>query len=185
MENKGFTVIEMIVALGIFSVLLVATMGAFANGYASQRRILEMQAVQRDGAYLMEIMSREIRMASSSDGLKPNLDKGSSRLDFTNHDGKSITYCRASIKKGVVQCSGSGKLFAMINDAGVRSLMNSSNVEITNLTFYSSNTDNSGNYDKSEPIVTISMTLQSAKDNNIQMTLQTSVAMRLYSAHPI
>lgn len=177
MNSRGFTMIETIVALGIFSVLFVAVTAAFGNGYASQRKVLEMQAVQRDGAYILEVMSREIRMASN-----PPSQNALSTLTFTNHGSTSMTYCRARLYNGDPVCTGtnSGDFFAMINNStGVKSVMNSSAVKVTNLMFYPS----SGDYGSSEPMVTISMTLQSTKDASVKMTMQTSVSMRLYYLH--
>jgi prepilin-type N-terminal cleavage/methylation domain-containing protein len=179
MNSKGFTLIEMLVSLAIFGLLLVAILGVFVHGYTSQNRIIELQAVQRDGSYIMETLSREIRMAKGTleeDGYSA---PGSTNpyFAFTNHDDKMTIYC---LLDGSGNCRTNGEYFGMYKDGetgGVFTVINSSDVKITELRFYVS----PGTSTAAEPAVTIYMTLQSRKDAAAKMTLQSTVAMRLSS----
>jgi hypothetical protein len=126
-----------------------------------------MQAVQREGAYIMETLSREIRMSTEGpDFAVSNVFT----LSFKNHDGNQVIYCRYN----GTACSGLGNSFAVSTDGGANySVMNSSEVKIDNLSFYVSKPHN-------QPLVTIFTTLSSVKNPNIKVTLQSSVAARIY-----
>lgn len=167
MKNQGYTLIEMLVAMSIFSILMVLIMNTFVRGFALQKKIIEMQSVQREEAYLMETVSREIRMATGISTTQQNLS-GVSSLTFSNHEGTSNTtvYCLAG-ESGV--CSTSGKFFS-INGK----IINSAEVEVTNLKFYTSD------FTDKQPLVTILLQLKSRKDPTVETRLQTSVATRLY-----
>lgn len=155
----------MLVAMSIFAVLLVAIMNTFVKGFYYQKRILEMQAVQREESYLMEMMSREIRMATE---MTANNLNGSPSLSFKDHIGDSVTYCLFDTVSGV--CSDGGNSFAMNGQ-----VVNSEDVRITGLKFYTSET-----FTDTQPLVTIVMQVQSRKDSGAKASLQTSIATRLY-----
>lgn len=166
MNNKGYSLIEMLVAIAIFSVLLVAVMNTFTRGFAYQRRIVEMQKVQREEAFLLETISREIRMATAIAASQQNLHEAS-RLDFTDHTGTPIYYCLA-MESGA--CNPAGKYFSV--DGKV---INSADVEVVGVKFSTSQT-----FVKTQPLVTITMEIRSKKEPAVSTVLQTSVATRLY-----
>lgn len=175
MKNKGFTLIEMLVALGIFAVLLVAVINVFVSGFRYQRRAVEMQTVQREGSYMLETISREIRMAT---GINPN-QRGinSSKISFVNHEGHQVDYCRASQLGTTVTCNDAGDYFAMIdNTVGSADIVNSSDVRVNNMKFYVSNQD----FALSQPRITIVLSMRSKRDSSAELTLQSTVSMRLY-----
>lgn len=183
MSSKGFTAIEVLVSLGIFAVLLTTVMSAFMRGFASQKQILEMHAVQRDGVYIMEIISREIRMASDTHA-PSNAGTNNPYFYFKGHTGKAVEYCRARWNKSSnkYQCDNTGDAIAFNSDIIASTnfeAMNSVDVKVVALNFAMSNV----NFGTAEPLVTISMTLQSAKDPKVKLNLQSSVAMRLYYLH--
>jgi prepilin-type N-terminal cleavage/methylation domain-containing protein len=167
MKNKGFTLIEMLVAIAVFSILLVSIMNTFTRGFYYQKRIIEMQTVEREETYLMETISREIRMAKG----KPTVEglNGSSVLTFEDHEGTLATYCLAEAD-GTCSSSPTAKSFSIKGQA-----VSSSDVEIMGLRFSTST-----NFATSQPLVTITMQLRSKKDPGASAVLQTSVAMRLY-----
>lgn len=173
MKNRGFTLIEMLVSLGIFSVLLTATMSAFVRGFAYQKRIVEMQAVQREGSYLMETLSREIRMATGI--LASQSGNSDHSVNFFNHDGANTAFCQATLA-GV--CNGAGEYFAVKNfTAGTADIINSADIKVSSARFY---VNNFGSSTTMQPLITIVMKLQSRKDPTVNFTLQSTVAMRLY-----
>lgn len=62
-KNKGFTLIEMIIALGVFSVVVTAATNLFTAGLKGQRKSLALQYLQNDARYALELMNKEIRMS--------------------------------------------------------------------------------------------------------------------------
>ena len=63
MKNRGFTLIETIVAVAIFSILLVVFSGFFFDAIQGQQRALVSQEIIDNVSYNLEYMSRAIRMA--------------------------------------------------------------------------------------------------------------------------
>lgn len=61
MQRTGFTVIELLVALGIFTVALLVLFGTYGNVVTRQREALAQQELQENLRYALEQLAREIR----------------------------------------------------------------------------------------------------------------------------
>lgn len=172
-SNNGFTLIEILVALGIFSVVISITVGIFVSGSSSQRKILEFYDIQREGNYLMETVSRELRMASTiSDGTDGNEDQqnnNNSSVEFTNYDNNLTRYCRSDAA-GVCTENDSGDYFSRDGK-----IIISNKVIITDLKFYISQT-----FTQVQPVVTVVMKVKSTGSYGTEILLQNSIALRRY-----
>lgn len=62
MNKKGFTLVEMLVVLAVFSVVTVVIVDIFMMASRAQKRTLVVQRIQADARYSMEAMAREIKM---------------------------------------------------------------------------------------------------------------------------
>lgn len=62
MHKKGFTLIEMLVVLAVFSIVTIIIVDIFMMASRAQRRTLAIQKIQSDARYSMEAMAREIKM---------------------------------------------------------------------------------------------------------------------------
>lgn len=60
-SRRGFTLMEMIVVLGLFSIVMVSASDIFLISNRTQRKTLNLERVQSDARYAMEAMVREIR----------------------------------------------------------------------------------------------------------------------------
>lgn len=68
--KKGFTLIELLISMTIFSIVMISAIGLFNAGIESQRKTLALQTLSDSTAYVIEYMSRAIRMAKKDlDGL--------------------------------------------------------------------------------------------------------------------
>ena len=65
-NKKGYTLIEIIVAIGIFSMLMIFVMGIFKSIMEGQRSAISSQNIQENLRYSFEVMSREIRAAKGN-----------------------------------------------------------------------------------------------------------------------
>ncbi len=61
--NKGVTLIEMLTAVTIFSIIVGAISGLFISAIRSQRRVLATQELLNQTSYALEYMGRALRMA--------------------------------------------------------------------------------------------------------------------------
>jgi prepilin-type N-terminal cleavage/methylation domain-containing protein len=92
----GFTLIELMVAVGLFSVLLLVGLGVFSRFVAVQRRAVGQQEVQEDIRLALQLFNREARTAY---GDTYTTDVGGSGVCFRNQEKKAILYF---LKEGVV-----------------------------------------------------------------------------------
>lgn len=60
---KGFTLIEMLVSIGIFIILTIALTGIFVSSSRVQSRTLATQELMSQSSYVLEYMDRFLRMA--------------------------------------------------------------------------------------------------------------------------
>lgn len=62
-KNKGFTLIELIVVMAIFLVIIGTGVNVFISIIGYQKRILSEQELLNQASYMLEYMSRAMRMA--------------------------------------------------------------------------------------------------------------------------
>lgn len=62
-NNKGFTLLEVVVSIGIFSMVVILAVGALSRSSFQQRIQIGEQAVQEDLRIALEVFSREARLA--------------------------------------------------------------------------------------------------------------------------
>ncbi|MDP2638865.1 MAG: prepilin-type N-terminal cleavage/methylation domain-containing protein [Candidatus Azambacteria bacterium] len=83
--ESGLTLIELLVALGIFSLVLLMIFGVFGLALKNQRHIVALRNVEDNVRFAMDSMSREIRTGSG-------FSSGLASLTFTNAKGVSVIY---------------------------------------------------------------------------------------------
>src|SRR3990167_4025641 len=88
-EPRGYTLIELMVSIGIFSIVVAMTSAMFVTSLKGQEKSYTSQNVADSARYAMEMMSREIRMGTgfSSNG---------AYLQFTStmphRDGQTVKF---------------------------------------------------------------------------------------------
>lgn len=98
-SQKGFTLTELLVGMGIFILILGGVMGSLIAGLKMQRRLLAKQQVLEELSFNMEFMSRALRMAKEENGdgclfdgdghnyenRRPTGDRDDAAIRFINH----------------------------------------------------------------------------------------------------
>ncbi len=64
-NNKGFTLLEMIVSMGIFTIVAVIAVGSLVRISSLNRQAQSLQAATNNINYILESMSREMRVGST------------------------------------------------------------------------------------------------------------------------
>ena len=67
-SQKGFTLLELMIAMTLFVVVLVSFIGLFMSAISEQQKNLEKITLLNSASYLLEYMSRSIRMAEKDPG---------------------------------------------------------------------------------------------------------------------
>ncbi len=183
--KKGFTLVEVLVAMGLFSIVIVIAVGGFANALHAQREVAALVATQSNASLALEEIAREVRTGyffcyapnappstgytwTCSSSCGPPLSPPWTCLDlhFNAADGTNVDYI---LSNGVLQKSENGVIQPVTSD----------NVAVKNLTFtLFGNLDG----DSWDPRITISMGVApSSTDpvlaNNV-LNLQTTVSAR-------
>jgi prepilin-type N-terminal cleavage/methylation domain-containing protein len=98
--NHGFTLIEMIVSLGIFSMIVTMTVGALLVLISGNQQLQGEQNAMTNLAFAIDSMTREIRTGSNYYCVgQPNYNAGGARAIFKDNDtaheslGASIQDC--------------------------------------------------------------------------------------------
>ncbi|MDP3003999.1 MAG: type II secretion system protein [Candidatus Azambacteria bacterium] len=97
-KESGLTLIELIVAIGIFGLVVNMVFGIFGLAIVSQRRIIALRNVEDNIRFTIESMAREVRTGK-------NFSSSVGSLSFTNAKGESVIY---RLNGGVVEKSSDG-----------------------------------------------------------------------------
>ena len=85
MKNKGFTIIELMVAMSLFVIVVGITSGTFVRSLRTQRQLVALMAANDNASQTLEQMTREIRTGME-------FTASASRLSFTNAADERVTY---------------------------------------------------------------------------------------------
>lgn len=110
MKKQGFTLIEMIIALGIFSFVLIIYIGLYGRFITAQREGNQVQVVLEQVRTAFEVMDREIRTGFGSTYVVA--DGAGAGVLFRNQNGDCVYYRwendtveRAEAAVGGVDCT--------------------------------------------------------------------------------
>ena len=167
-KKTGFTLLELVVAMFVFSVLMVLAGGTFASALNLQRRAFNIKKVEENGRFVLELMTRELRVANpinTADNNCPAL--GASFISFQHPVNGAIQY---SLNGTQIQ--------RQVN--GVDTMISNPDVEATRLVFCI--TGNTVSDDR-QPKVTIILSLKSggSAEQSVSIDLQTTVSQRSLS----
>ncbi len=110
--QKGSTLMEVVLAVAIFSLILTAALAFYAGGLQSWSRGVSALDRQQNARIAMDIIVRELRYALSLEGLQDGDplpfysseiedQQGGSRLCYTNVDGHNSELCFNETKKNI------------------------------------------------------------------------------------
>lgn len=175
-KDFGFTLMEMIVAVGIFSVVITIALAGFANILDIQKRADAIRTAYDSIDFVMEVMSREIRTGTEYCISSYQLSCSSSFFHFTPASDSDLTtaYQFNAIDKRIE--------IAVVNDSiQIQSddwkAFTPPGVEIKNLEF---NVTGSDPNDGIQPMVTIIIQAEATvkQGDKVQLNLQTTVTQR-------
>ncbi len=93
--RDGFTVVELLVAMGVFTALLSFSVGVFIQGMRSQRELTDQIVVNNEMSLVLEQMAREMRTGAFFAPIGGSYDVGDfggGALEFRDERGKTIQY---------------------------------------------------------------------------------------------
>ncbi|MEK7147700.1 MAG: type II secretion system protein [Patescibacteria group bacterium] len=171
MKNKGFTLIEIITAVTIFTIVMTISLGSILGILDSNRKSRSLQSVMSNLNLAMETMSREMRYgknyhcgSSGSITSPQNCPSGDTLMSFLSSDNTQITY---RLNGTTVEKQVDSESFLSVTDAAT---------VIDSLTFYTLGADISNTL---QPRVVIKIKGHAGSGKNISdFSLQTMVSQR-------
>ncbi len=98
-NEKGFTLVEILVAVGIFAVIVMMSLGALANIFDANRKSQSLKTIMTNLNFAVEIMTREMRFGtnyhcgtSGTLTLAQNCSSGDSFISFRSSTGTQNVY---------------------------------------------------------------------------------------------
>jgi len=87
-SQAGFTLIELLVAMATFMIVIVVVVDIFVTGMGGTQRIFAQQTIQESGRYILESISKEVRMSE----IAIDEDGAYSTLSIINSKGEAVDY---------------------------------------------------------------------------------------------
>lgn len=176
--KKGFTLVEMLVVIGLFSLIGGSIVALFVSGISSQRKILATQELLDQTSYVLEFMGRALRMAKKDDvggkvnclsGDKVNyeLTRGNQGIKFRNYKDE----CQEFYLEGdrLMEARKKG------DEATTTLPLTSSALKVNSLKFHLSG---AGQGDNLQPRVTIFLEISGRGKNPPTIKIQTTISQR-------
>ncbi len=180
-KNKaGFTLVEMIVGITIFSIILSAVAGLFATSLKAQRSNLAVEESLSQTSYVLEYMSRALRMAKK-DLSASCLSLRGYNYENTNNDTSKIKFIKFDYSQNYDACYEFSLQGGILQESrtslqtGVKTTQNltSANLAINQLVFKLTGENQNNDI---QPRVVIVLNL--AGRENSQLQIQTTVSQR-------
>jgi prepilin-type N-terminal cleavage/methylation domain-containing protein len=187
-DQRGISLMEMVVAVAVFSVVIMMAMDLYFIAQKAQRKTTAIQKVQSDARYSLEAMAREIRVDKID--YKYYVDKeidltsDLSTLALRDNKDESIIFAKSSdpdVCGSDVDC-----LAVLINNNEPWYSLTPNNIEVKNLKFYISPSSDPFAEDltiNEQPRVTIvfnSQNVANRPEDERSLIIQTTVSSRFY-----
>ena len=174
-KNRGFTLIELIVSIAVFSMVMLASMGAVLTVLNANRKSEALRAVMDNLSFTLDTMTRSVRFGSSyhctaSGNLSSPNDcpAGDSNLTVLDSDGNQVTFYLSS-----------GQIMRIVNN-GTAFALTSPDVNIQAMTFWvlGSATYSQGDLLQPRVIVLIKGYVAGANMTDSSFILETTISQR-------
>jgi len=173
-QDKGTSLIELLVAITLFSILILSSTQIFKMVVDGQRNAISAQNVQENVRYAFEKISKEIKMAqiSNKECLSSGVNKIFNTIDnelyFKNKDENCVKYYLENNR-------------LKIDIAAITGFITPEKIEISNLKFYIVD-DLIGAFHSTQPYVVIAMDVEATGQaiHKQKMKIQITVSSRYY-----
>lgn len=174
-KNKGFTLVEILVSVAIFSSVVVVATNIFTISIAAQRKILAQQEITDQVSYAVEYIGRAIRMAQketsgaclSSIGSNYQLTYSGNGIKFNTSNGNCWEFWLDT-----------GNSQLMVKQGSISFPLSSPKIKVTS---FKVQLAGEGQGDNIQPKVTLFLTVKGGGDKpeaQPEIEIQTTVSQR-------
>jgi prepilin-type N-terminal cleavage/methylation domain-containing protein len=166
--SRGYTLVELVVAIGLFAVIMTLATGAYLIMISVNRQAQSIATGIDNLSFALEDMTRTIRTGTGYQcGAGTDCPSGGASVTVVNQDGASVTYdlSGSSVRKTV---------------NGEESILTEPTVQVSTLQFFVTGTRNARFGDYSQPYVTMIVggTVTSGPGKTEPFHVETGAAMR-------
>jgi len=104
-NKRGFTLVEMIVSVGLFTVVMVIASGAYLSVVNLERKSRALSDVMTNLNFVSDSMARAIRSGSNYSCNGGGDCSGGATFSFTDEAGQTVTYLLKGATGPIGQCS--------------------------------------------------------------------------------
>jgi Tfp pilus assembly protein PilW len=172
-KQKGFTIIEAVVATGVFAVVVSSSLGVYLATVRLDSKSRAERTVQQNARFIMDFIAKEVRNGSINYAGSNDTDT----LSIINQQNEPV----------VINWNGASDPNLSITKTGVGStILNSNEVRITNAAFYvypGADPFVLSNDVHVQPHVTVILKLESTNasiQEGAEMSIQSTFAVRQY-----
>jgi prepilin-type N-terminal cleavage/methylation domain-containing protein len=182
-RTAGFTLIEMMVSVAIFSTVMTIALGALLAMSESDRKAQTLKSVINNLNFSLDAMSRSMRTGVNyhcdvSQGTvtvsRDCSSTAATSIAFLSSDNQTIKYCRGNGST----CDAAGTAVLVSKNGAAYAPVTATEVTITNLQFYVSGAESVAL--QPHVVILLSGTVPVSASQNSVFDLQTSVTQRLY-----
>ncbi len=167
---RGYTLLELIVAVGIFSLVMLAATGAYIALINVDRQARAVNDVVTNLSFAVDTMGREIRTGTdykcgNLSGASANCSTPRSSFGFVDSSGRTVLYSQEG-----------GQIIATID--GVTSPLTDPRITVETLSFYVRGV---GTGDDMQPQATVAIygTIDTGHGNSTSLSVQVGATQRL------
>lgn len=184
-QPRGFTLIEILVSVAIFTTVMVIALGALLAMSESDRKAQTLKSVINNLSFSLDAISRSMRtgvnyhcdVAQTPVTSPRDCDQASSgatSIAFLSVDSQTIRYCRGNGNT----CDPSGTAVLVSKNGAAYAPLTASEVTITNLQFYVTGAESATL--QPHVVILLSGRVPVSASQTSSFDLQTSVTQRLY-----
>ncbi|OGZ18563.1 MAG: hypothetical protein A2Z68_00665 [Candidatus Nealsonbacteria bacterium RBG_13_38_11] len=130
MRKNGYTLIELLIALAVFTVVIAAPTGFFVSAIKGQQRALASQELYDNVSYVLEYMSRALRMAKKD--FEPTCCSAANTNYELTRSGKGILFKNYNGDCQEFYLDSGDKRLKEIKNGGEPIPLTASNIEVKN-----------------------------------------------------
>jgi len=175
--KKGFTLIEVLVSVAIFSLLIAGPTGFFISSLKGQKKALSSQELIDSTSYFLEYFSRAVRMAQK-DSLSSCLTNSFVKTNYELTEGPGIKFMNYKGECQEIYLDAEEKILKEKRGVSDPISLTSSNLEVVSFQIRLSGETQSDNL---QPKVTILLKMRGksqAEDMRPEISIQTTISQR-------
>lgn len=174
---RGFTLIEMLVSVALFSIIMMITIGTLLTLVDANRQAQSLQSITTNMNFALDSMARTVRTGYSyycgttgwTSGAIQDCANGSTALYFKDHNGVDVVYAYNATNKSIERTKG-----------GVTAALTAPEIRVTSMAFFVTGTGGKS-LNNTQPTITLMIQAAAGDDPGTDTTfnIQTTLTERV------